>query len=135
MGDEYNTNVPPDQRNAAPGKLPYVSPVLKKFGSVQLLTASSTGSGADGGTMAGKTATMTSDLQCKHNIVRIGQHPLGFGLYRFDYRPEFSARFGASRQFGVLAQEVEIRVPAAVHVGTDGFKRVNYSLLGIEIIQ
>ena len=66
----------------------------------------------------------------KDNIARIDTHPAGFGLYLFDYKPEYSAV--TTRQFGVIAQEVENIVPEAVVVGADGIRRVNYALLGIE---
>lgn len=66
----------------------------------------------------------------KENVLRVGEHPAGFGLYLFDYKPEFSA-FGTGRQFGVMADEVEKIVPEAVTVGSHGFRTVNYALLGI----
>ncbi|MBA3056247.1 MAG: tail fiber domain-containing protein [Sphingomonadales bacterium] len=66
----------------------------------------------------------------KENIVRVGERPAGFGLYLFDYKAEFS-EFGAGRQFGVMADEVEAIVPEAVTVGSHGFRMVNYALLGI----
>ena len=71
------------------------------------------------------------DVRVKKNVARIGTHPLGFGIHLFDYKPEFSAENGLGRQFGVIADEVEMIVPEAVMVGIDGYKRVNYSLLGV----
>jgi hypothetical protein len=67
----------------------------------------------------------------KENIVRIGDHPLGIGLYLFDYRPEFRDEWGHGRQFGVMADEVETVKPEAVSVHENGFKVVDYALLGI----
>jgi len=72
-----------------------------------------------------------SDRRAKERIVRIGTHPLGFGLYLFDFKRALRKRFGAGRQFGVLADEVERILPAAVSVGADGYRRVDYSMLGI----
>lgn len=36
-----------------------------------------------------------------------------------------------SRQFGVMADEVETVMPEAISVHPDGYKMVNYALLGI----
>ena len=75
----------------------------------------------------------TSDIRLKKNIDRIGDHPQGFGLYLFDYKPEFSELYGSGRQFGVMAQEVEAVMPDAVVTYPDGYKRVNYAMLGINL--
>jgi len=65
----------------------------------------------------------------KENITRIGTHPLGIGLYLFDYKPEYRERWGHGRQFGVMADEVEAVLPEAVCVHPDGYKMVNYGML------
>ena len=75
---------------------------------------------------------MVSDRNAKQNIVRIGTHPLGIGLYLFDYKPEFEPVAGYGRQFGVMADEVEAVLPQAVVMHPDGYKRVDYALLGID---
>ena len=72
-----------------------------------------------------------SERRVKENIVRIGDHPFGFGLYLFDYRPEHRAQWGHGRQFGVMIDEVEIVMPEAVCMHRDGYKRVDYGMLGI----
>jgi hypothetical protein len=108
-------------------KKPYRSPVLTVYGSVKELTgAVSLGTFTDATNMM---VTM-SDPALKENIERIGEHPVGFGLYLFDYKQEFIS-FGAGRQFGVMADEVERFVPEAVTVGAHGYRTVNYALLGI----
>jgi len=73
----------------------------------------------------------SSERHVKENIVRIGDHPLGFGLYLFDYLPEHRNQWGHGRQFGVMIDEVERVMPEAVSVHPDGYKRVDHSLLGI----
>ncbi len=74
---------------------------------------------------------LSSDRMTKENIVRIGVHPLGFGLYLFGYKPEYREQWGRGRQFGVMAQEVEAVVPEAILVHPDGYKLVDYAVLGI----
>ena len=75
--------------------------------------------------------TKMSDRRAKARIVRIGNHPLGIGLYLFDYRAGFRDEWGHGRQFGVMADEVETVLPDAVSVHADGFKVVDYGRLGI----
>lgn len=67
----------------------------------------------------------------KENIVRIGVHPLGIGLYLFDYRSVHRQEWGHGRQFGVMADEVESVMPDAVLIHSDGYKMVDYAMLGI----
>ena len=63
-----------------------------------------------------------SDRRLKSNIVRIGTHSLGIGLYEYDI-------FG-ERQLGVMADEVEQVMPEAVTTHpTLGYKMVRYDLL------
>lgn len=104
----------------------YKKPGLRIYGQVRDLT------GSNGGTMNGDAGSMmTSDRRVKRNIVRVGDHPSGIGLYLFDYDVERQARWGRERQFGVMADEVELVVPVAVSVGADGYKQVDYAMLGI----
>lgn len=112
---------------AAANKAPYAAPTLTVYGSVRELTGANSGTNnGDAGTMM----TAGSDPALKENIVRVGEHPAGFGLYLFDYKAEFSD-FGTGRQFGVMADEIEQIVPEAVIVGDHGYRMVNYALLGI----
>jgi hypothetical protein len=62
-----------------------------------------------------------SDRRLKSNVVRIGTHPLGIGVYEYD--------IGGKRQHGVMADEVETVLPLAVLTRPDGYKMVNYGLL------
>lgn len=113
----------------APKRLDYQSPALTVFGSVKDLTLNGTGSGADGGTTPGMTKQ--SDPALKENIVKVGDHPAGVGLYLFDYKPEVLDHRGCGRQFGVMADEVERILPEAVTIGADGYRQVDYAMLGI----
>lgn len=111
----------------APAKLPYARPTLREFGSVSNLTMNGNGTQpTDGGS---GIMNMTSDRRTKENIVRVGEHPLGIGLYLFSYKADFQQRCGAGRYLGVMADEVEPLVPQAVSVDASGYKMVDYSLL------
>jgi hypothetical protein len=118
---------------ATPGNAPkraYNSPVLRVYGAVRQLTQG----GGSAATFDGmSTMIKASDRALKTNLVRIGTHPLGIGLYLFDYKAEFQALAGRGRQFGVMADEVETVMPEAVIVHPDGYKRVNYAMLEIDL--
>lgn len=118
----------------APGnhkKKVYSRPVLNIYGSVCMLTMGTASVGNDPSPYNNTRKNSQSDRTAKENIVRIGQHPLGIGLYLFDYKPEYRNQWGNGRQFGVMADEVEKVMPEAVSVHPDGYKMVNYALLGI----
>jgi hypothetical protein len=127
-----NTTSDPDRRVPSVSikgkKTPYQAPVLQVYGAVN--PAGSVGSGRD---MASQM--MRSDRTIKENIVRIGTHADGFGLYLFDYKPEFRELAGFGRQFGMMADEVETVLPQAVVTDPKGYKVVDYALLGIDIAE
>jgi hypothetical protein len=72
-----------------------------------------------------------SDPATKEDIVRIGEHPLGIGVYLFQYRPEFRDVYGHGRQFGVMADEVRAVMPDAISTGPRGHAVVDYTMLGV----
>jgi len=113
-------------------KSAYASPTLLTYGSVGGLTRGFSGTVADFFMIANPRMGMFSDRTLKENITRIGTHPLGFGLYLFDFRPGAGDCCGSGRQFGVMADEVEPLVPWAVFRGPDGLRMVDYALLGIK---
>jgi hypothetical protein len=63
-----------------------------------------------------------SDRRLKKNIKRIGTHPLGIGLYEFDY-------LWGQHAIGVMADEVKSVRPEAVLHHPDGYDMVDYSKL------
>ena len=117
----------------ANGRLSYRAPDLRIYGSVSRLTRGFGGTVSDFFMVTNPRMGMFSDRALKENIVRIGTHPLGIGLYLFDYRPELRDRWGTGRQFGVMADEVENVLPQAVSLDADGRRMVNYAMLGIRI--
>lgn len=108
-------------------KKPYTSPRIINYGKVCTLTQAGSGPGNE---MNGDKQ-MASDRIIKEDIIQLGFHPFGIGLYLFDYKPEFRDIWGHGRQFGVMADEVEKVMPEAVSVHPDGYKMVNYAMLGI----
>lgn len=108
-------------------KRPYAAPRLTVYGSVRELTGSSSGTVGDGLGMN----MLPSDPALKENVVRVGEHPAGFGLYLFDYKAEFKDSCGHGRQFGVMADEVESVIPEAVSLAANGYRAVDYARLGI----
>lgn len=131
------------KQNGAPvaplsrSRKPYVKPVLSQYGHVATLTqnASCAGSNDSATTLTCDPSTLrqmnASERRLKQDIVRIDTHALGFGLYLFNYRPEYRDQWGHGRQFGVMADEVEQVVPEAVAHHQDGYRVVDYRLLGI----
>jgi hypothetical protein len=108
---------------------PYATPTLVKYGQVRSLTQASTSGSSEGS--QGSGIMMPSDRAIKQDIVRIGSHPLGFGLYLFRYKPEFRDAYGHGRQMGVMVDEVAAIAPRAIKSGATGPAVVDYGMLGI----
>jgi Chaperone of endosialidase len=67
-----------------------------------------------------------SDMNLKHDIALLGHLDNGLGFYRFSYN-------GSDKVYvGVMAQEVQTVVPAAVMRGSDGYLRVFYDKVGLK---
>ena len=67
-----------------------------------------------------------SDMMLKHDISLLGHLDSGLGFYRFTYNG------GDKAYVGVMAQEVQTVMPAAVLRGSDGYLRVFYDKLGLK---
>ncbi|MQX50725.1 tail fiber domain-containing protein [Sinorhizobium medicae] len=73
-------------------------------------------------------ANEASDRRLKRDIARLAELANGLGVYRFRY-------LWSDEVFvGVMAQEVLEVMPEAVVIGSDGYMRVNYTKLGIEML-
>ena len=70
---------------------------------------------------AGASLIGASDIRLKSNIVRVGTHPLGIGIYEYDIFDR--------RERGVMAQELEKVKPEAVLLHPSGYKMVNYGVI------
>lgn len=69
---------------------------------------------------------LLSDARLKRDIRLVRRLQNGIGLYRYRY-------IGSTRvHIGVLAQEVAGIAPKAVHLGDDGWLRVDYRALDID---
>jgi hypothetical protein len=62
-----------------------------------------------------------SDRRLKSNIVQVGTHPVGIGIYEYDI-------FG-KRELGVMADEVATVMPDAIVPHESGYMMVNYGKL------
>ncbi len=107
----------------------YATPTLVKYGQVTALTQAQTSGSSEGS--QGSGVMKPSDRAVKQDLVRIGSHPLGFGLYLFRYKPEFADAYGHTRQMGVMADEVAAIAPQAIKAGPAGHAVVDYGMLGI----
>jgi hypothetical protein len=117
------------ERERDPRK-PYSAPQLILHGSVRELTLGAGGVSMDANSTATKKSKKKpSDPSVKQRIVRIGTHPLGIGLYLFEYKRDFLDDH--RRHFGVMADEVEQVMPEAVSRHESGVRQVNHALLGI----
>ena len=68
-----------------------------------------------------------SDIRLKTDIQQVGTTAHNLPLYTFRYIGN------DDRYEGVMAQDVLNVMPRAVSVGEDGYYRVNYDMLGIEM--
>jgi hypothetical protein len=116
----------------------YEAPKLTRFGDVRVLTQagpSGTAETLNNGTgkckADGTKTCVPSDRSIKKDITRIGDHPLGFGVYLFNYKPGFQGEYGQGRQFGVIADEVANVVPEAVITTESGIQHVDYAMIGV----
>ena len=68
-----------------------------------------------------------SDPRLKEHVVKVGESDRGFGIYEFSFKGD------DTRWRGVMADEIEKLIPEAIQVDMDGYRHVNYTMLGIEM--
>jgi hypothetical protein len=106
-------------------KAPYTAPRLEVLGSLRSATRGSGNIMGDGGS----GMRMFSDRRLKEEIVRVGEHRLGLGIYRYRYKAQYAGEYGTGRRVGVMADEVAEKYPHAVCRSADGHLMVDYGLL------
>jgi len=114
-----------ESRTAKPEKAPYRAPRLEVLGSLRSATRATGPANGD----TGQGMMIGSDPRIKQDVVRIGEHPLGLGIYLYRYKAPYAATYGAGRRIGVMADEVAKLYPDAVALHADGHLMVDYSRL------
>ncbi len=107
---------------------------LASIGGSLMASGAGSGSGSSGGGgfVAPSTSfspTVMSDRRSKENIINIGKSKNGINIYSFEYKDK---RFGNGVYQGVMSDEIPAE---AVIKASDGYDRVNYSLLDVEFKQ
>jgi hypothetical protein len=100
----------------------FVAPVVASFAMDGLTISKAQAQPANG-----SGALLSSDRRLKTGVARVATLPSGLGLYRYRYI------WSDIEYVGVMAQEVRDVTPEAVVAGTDGFLRVDYQMLGLEM--
>ena len=73
---------------------------------------------------------MSSDINLKENITKIGQYASGLNMYTWTWNSKGKEIADPLQPtVGVMAQEAMLVFPEAVSKGTDGFLRVNYGAI------
>lgn len=85
----------------------------------------------DDNIFGGAISDLFSDERMKENIKLETTLPNGLNLYSFEYKKEFKHIAGQGRWLGFMANEVEVLYPNAVSIMPNGYKAVNYNLVGI----
>ena len=99
----------------------FVAPIVASF-AIDGLTISKAQALTPNG-----SGVLTSDGRLKTGIARLATLPSGLGLYRFKYL------WSKTEYVGLIAQEVRDQRPDTVVEGADGFLRVDYGMLGLEM--
>lgn len=135
--NETSAKDPANRQPVSVLRRPYAPPTLTVFGQVAALTQSASNCTDDNSICQPPAInmgpTMGSDRRLKDQIVRVGTHPMGIGLYLFEYKPAYQSECGMGRQFGVMADEVLAVRPEAVSRRPDGHLQVDYGQLGIRL--
>ena len=76
-----------------------------------------------------QAVSMTSDIRAKEKIERTGKSPSGIPIYEFNYIG------GSNRYSGAMAQDLLEMNIDAVSLGDDGYYRVNYNNIDVDMRQ
>jgi endosialidase-like protein len=97
----------------------FVGPVVASFAMQNIAIRPAH---AASSSLANKT---TSDMRLKRDVVRLGTHANGCGIYSFRYL------WSDTKYVGAIAQDVLEHVPDGVLAGPGGFLAVDYAALGM----
>lgn len=97
------------------------------YKKIKGLFGGSDGDIAPGGSL--NPINLLSDPRLKEGVTQVGVTKHGLGEYDFSYINDPTH----ARYRGVMSDEVRRVMPAAVSVGRDGYDRVNYGMLGIQM--
>ena len=125
--------------NAQLRGLPLQSSTVQQYQAAPSAVSQAAGIGTAGiaglGLYNAMSGSTSSDIRAKENIEFVGLMTNGLGVYEFEYKPEFKDKAGHGRYRGVMAHEVDQFMPQAVVTDSDGYKYVNYNMLGIKMEQ
>jgi hypothetical protein len=119
---------------SADKRLTYANPKLKSFGSVAVLTKAGSNNTMDevNATVCpnvNRNRPCPSDIRLKRDIVRLGVHACGVGLYVYRYVQDLVPGLPRGWHFGVMAGELASIMPEAVVRSEGGYLAVNYEAL------
>ena len=125
--------------NAQLRGLPLQSSTVQQYQAAPSAVSQAAGIGTAGiaglGLYNAMSGSTSSDIRAKENIEFVGLMTNGLGVYEFEYKPEFKDKAGHGRYRGVMAHEVDQFMPQAVVTDSNGYKYVNYNMLGIKMEQ
>ncbi len=98
----------------------FVAPVVASFAMQSIAIRP-----AHAASSSSSNTTQFSDIRLKRDVVRLGTHANGCGIFGFRYL------WSQTQYVGAIAQDVLVHAPKAVVVGPGGFLAVNYAALGM----
>ena len=106
-----------------------LTPAPSATSDVRTVTISNNGVSTSGGNVTCTTNAPKSDIRFKTNIDRIGYSDMNIPIYLFNYKDDLNTTYK-----GVMAQDLlKLGFKDSVIVGDDGYYRVDYSKLDVEL--
>ena len=106
-----------------------VTPAPSANSDARTVTISNNGVSTSGGNVTIVTNAPKSDIRFKTNIDRIGYSDMNIPIYLFNYKDDLNTTYK-----GVMAQDLlKLGFKDSVIVGDDGYYRVDYSKLDVEL--
>jgi len=106
-----------------------LTPHTSAVSDARTVSISNNGVGVSGGAVTCATNAPKSDIRFKTNIDRIGYSDMNIPIYLFNYKDDLNTTYK-----GVMAQDLlKLGFKDSVIVGDDGYYRVDYSKLDVEL--